>query len=76
MFTFLRKRALTSLLPLVVVLLGVFVLARLTGDPHELHAHLAAPGHDLGRGDAEAGDVDRHLVVEHHLKLGREEVLH
>lgn len=37
MFTFLRKRALTSLLPLVVVLLGVFVLARLTGDPASLY---------------------------------------
>ena len=37
MFTFLRKRALSSLLPLVVVLLGVFVLARLTGDPASLY---------------------------------------
>lgn len=37
MLTFLRKRALTSLLPLVVVLLGVFILARLTGDPASLY---------------------------------------
>ena len=37
MVTFLRKRALTSLLPLVVVLLGVFFLARLTGDPASLY---------------------------------------
>lgn len=37
MFTFLRKRALTSLLPLFFVLLGVFVLARLTGDPASLY---------------------------------------
>lgn len=37
MLTFLRKRALTSLLPLAFVLLGVFVLARLTGDPASLY---------------------------------------
>ncbi|WBB62590.1 ABC transporter permease [Streptomyces sp. WMMC500] len=37
MFLFLRRRALTSLLPLAVVLLGVFVLARLTGDPTSLY---------------------------------------
>lgn len=37
MFTFLRKRTLTSLLPLGFVLVGVFVLARLTGDPASLY---------------------------------------
>ncbi|WP_419998968.1 ABC transporter permease [Streptomyces boninensis] len=37
MFHFLRRRALTSILPLVAVLLGVFVLARLTGDPASLY---------------------------------------
>jgi peptide/nickel transport system permease protein len=37
MFPFLRKRALTSLLPLAFVLVGVFVLARLTGDPASLY---------------------------------------
>ena len=37
MFPFLRTRALTSLLPLLFVLLGVFVLARLTGDPASLY---------------------------------------
>lgn len=37
MLTFLRKRALTSLLPLLLVLLGVFVLARLTGNPASLY---------------------------------------
>jgi peptide/nickel transport system permease protein len=37
MFTFLRKRATTSLLPLFFVLLGVFVLARMTGDPASLY---------------------------------------
>lgn len=37
MLTFLRKRVVTSLLPLVAVLLGVFLLARLTGDPANLY---------------------------------------
>lgn len=37
MLRFLRRRALTSALPLIVVLLGVFVLARLTGDPTSLY---------------------------------------
>jgi len=37
MFQFLRKRALSSVLPLLFVLLGVFVLARLTGDPSSLY---------------------------------------
>ncbi|TWD74733.1 peptide/nickel transport system permease protein [Kribbella amoyensis] len=37
MLTFLRKRATTSFLPLVAVLLGVFLLARLTGDPALLY---------------------------------------
>jgi peptide/nickel transport system permease protein len=37
MFRFVRRRALTSLLPLLFVLLGVFVLARLTGDPSSLY---------------------------------------
>ncbi|CAN5670990.1 ABC transporter permease [soil metagenome] len=42
MLTFLRKRATTSLLPLVFVLLGVFVLARLTGNPASLYLPEAA----------------------------------
>ncbi|MFC8943635.1 ABC transporter permease, partial [Streptomyces griseoincarnatus] len=37
MLTFLRRRAVTSLLPLVAVLLGVFLLARMTGDPAVLY---------------------------------------
>lgn len=37
MFQFLRRRTLTSLLPLLFVLLGVFVLARLTGSPASLY---------------------------------------
>jgi peptide/nickel transport system permease protein len=37
MFYFLRRRTLTSLLPLLFVLVGVFVLARLTGNPTALY---------------------------------------
>mgnify|MGYP005994424135 FL=1 len=37
MFRFLRRRIYTSLIPLFVVLLGVFFLARLTGDPTSLY---------------------------------------
>lgn len=37
MLTFLRRRALTSLFPLLAVVLGVFVLARLTGNPAALY---------------------------------------
>lgn len=42
MWTFLRKRILSSALPLVVVILGVFVLARLTGNPASLYLPLNA----------------------------------
>jgi peptide/nickel transport system permease protein len=35
--TFLRRRVLSAAIPLVVVLLGVFLLARLTGDPTLLY---------------------------------------
>lgn len=37
MLIFVRKRVVTSLLPLLAVLVGVFVLARLTGDPSALY---------------------------------------
>lgn len=37
MFPFLRRRMYTSALPLIIVLLGVFLLARLTGDPTNLY---------------------------------------
>jgi peptide/nickel transport system permease protein len=37
MFPFVRRRMYTSALPLVIVLLGVFLLARLTGDPTNLY---------------------------------------
>ena len=37
MFSFIRRRMYTSALPLIIVLLGVFLLARLTGDPTNLY---------------------------------------
>ncbi|HKH52852.1 MAG TPA: ABC transporter permease, partial [Mycobacterium sp.] len=37
MFLFVRRRMYTSALPLIIVLLGVFLLARLTGDPTNLY---------------------------------------
>jgi peptide/nickel transport system permease protein len=40
--TFLRRRVISSAIPLVVVVLGVFYLARLTGDPANLYLPLSA----------------------------------
>lgn len=42
MLTFLRRRITSSAIPLVVVILGVFYLARLTGDPSNLYLPLSA----------------------------------
>ncbi|MFI7127151.1 ABC transporter permease [Nonomuraea sp. NPDC050153] len=42
MFTFLRRRTTSSVIPLIVVMLGVFCLARLTGDPASLYLPLNA----------------------------------
>ncbi|MEU7745010.1 ABC transporter permease [Nonomuraea sp. NPDC049158] len=42
MLTFLRRRVVSSAIPLVVVVLGVFYLARLTGDPANLYLPLSA----------------------------------
>ncbi|MEV0384788.1 ABC transporter permease [Nonomuraea sp. NPDC050643] len=42
MLTFLRRRITSSAIPLVVVILGVFYLARLTGDPANLYLPLSA----------------------------------
>ncbi|MFE0877912.1 ABC transporter permease [Streptomyces smyrnaeus] len=42
MLTFLRRRILSSAVPLLVVVLGVFFLARLTGDPANLYLPLSA----------------------------------
>src|SRR4051812_42602967 len=43
MFSFVRRRMYTSALPLIIVLLGVFLLARLTGDPTSLYLPESAP---------------------------------
>ncbi|MFF3816951.1 ABC transporter permease [Streptomyces bluensis] len=42
MFSMLRRRAVSSVIPLLVVVLGVFFLARLTGDPANLYLPLSA----------------------------------
>lgn len=42
MLTFVRRRIVSSAIPLVVVILGVFCLARLTGDPGKLYLPLSA----------------------------------
>ncbi|MCX5414549.1 MULTISPECIES: ABC transporter permease [unclassified Streptomyces] len=42
MITFLRKRVLSSAVPLVCVVLGVFLLARMTGNPVDLYLPLSA----------------------------------
>ncbi|GGS94860.1 ABC transporter permease [Streptomyces violaceus] len=42
MLTLLRRRAVSSVIPLLVVVLGVFFLARLTGDPANLYLPLSA----------------------------------
>jgi peptide/nickel transport system permease protein len=42
MFAFLRRRILSSALPLLAVILGVFFLARMTGDPSNLYLPLSA----------------------------------
>ncbi|MEU4486556.1 ABC transporter permease [Streptomyces purpurascens] len=42
MLTLLRRRAVSSVVPLLVVVLGVFFLARLTGDPANLYLPLSA----------------------------------
>jgi peptide/nickel transport system permease protein len=42
MLTFLRQRIVSSAIPLLVVVLGVFFLARLTGDPANLYLPLSA----------------------------------
>lgn len=42
MLTYLRKRIISSALPLVVVVVGVFALARMTGNPAALYLPLSA----------------------------------
>ena len=49
MLTYLRKRIVSSALPLVAVILGVFALARMTGNPANLYLPLNATPTDAGR---------------------------
>ena len=51
MFPFVRRRMYTSALPLIIVLLGVFLLARLTGDPTNLYLPESATA-DAARGSS------------------------
>ena len=66
MFSFVRRRMYTSALPLVIVLLGVFLLARLTGDPTNADPVCRlSPHHDMiveAREHDSAGNGDTPLV--------------
>lgn len=63
MLVYLRKRILSSLLPLVVVVVGVFALARLTGNPASLYLPLNAT--DQMRADFSARQgLDQPLLVQ------------
>jgi peptide/nickel transport system permease protein len=55
MITFLRRRIVSSAIPLVFVVLGVFVLARLTGDPVNLYLPLSATAEQRAAFAAEHG---------------------
>jgi peptide/nickel transport system permease protein len=56
--TFLRRRAVSAAIPLLVVLLGVFLLARLTGDPTALYLPESASPEDRAE-FAAANGLDR-----------------
>jgi peptide/nickel transport system permease protein len=61
--TYLRKRIISSALPLVVVVIGVFALARLTGNPASLYLPLNAT--DQMRADfATRNGLDQPLLVQ------------
>lgn len=63
MLVYLRKRIISSLLPLVVVVVGVFALARLTGNPASLYLPLNAT--DQMRADFTARQgLDQPLLVQ------------
>jgi len=55
MLTFLRRRIVSSAIPLVFVVLGVFVLARLTGNPVNLYLPLSATPEQRAAFSAEHG---------------------
>ncbi|MFG6199009.1 ABC transporter permease [Nonomuraea sp. JJY05] len=63
MLTFLRHRVISSAIPLVVVILGVFYLARLTGDPANLYLPLSATPEMRAEFSAQHG-FDRPVLVQ------------
>ena len=63
MFSFVRRRMYTSALPLIIVLLGVFLLARLTGDPTNLYLPESAPP-DQRAAFAEANGFNDPLITQ------------
>lgn len=63
MLTYLRRRVTSSALPLLVVVLGVFLLARLTGDPANLYLPLSATPEMRAEFSARQG-FDQPLLVQ------------
>ncbi|MGC7098431.1 ABC transporter permease [Amycolatopsis lurida] len=63
MLTFLRKRVVSSAIPLVFVVLGVFCLARLTGNPVNLYLPLSATAEQRAAFSAEHG-FDQPILVQ------------
>ena len=63
MFSFVRRRMYTSAIPLVIVLLGVFLLARLTGDPTNLYLPESATA-DQREAFAAANGFNDPLIVQ------------
>ena len=61
MFPFVRRRMYTSALPLIIVLLGVFLLARLTGDPTNLYLPESATP-DSARSSRAANGFDQPVL--------------
>lgn len=62
MFAFVRRRVVSSLLPLVVVAIGVFCLARLTGNPARLYLPINASKEARAEFSARNGFDDPVLV--------------
>ena len=63
MLTLVRKRITSSALPLVIVILGVFILARLTGDPSNLYLPLSATD-EMRQDFAERNGFDDPIIVQ------------
>ena len=62
MFPFVRRRMYSSALPLIIVLLGVFLLARLTGDPTNLYLPESATADQRAEFAANLAELDPHEV--------------